>query len=165
MGEERRGGEGGGGGRGRRGGIAGGPTVNIGLVIPAVEHAEFCLANRGTVASGEFGGKGGRVSKSGMRESKKEGSVAEALPVGGGWSARFGNARNLFQRVFMLLTLFLPTCTHIQMPKWKYRVMVSSIIFLLVSLAILLFVSVVYGFGMSLPHIQVHLISFIPPLF
>ena len=50
-----------------------------------------------------------------------------------------------------------------QMPKWKYRVMVSSTIFLLVSLAILLFVSVVYGFDMSLPHIQVRLISFILP--
>lgn len=33
--------------------------------------------------------------------------------------------------------------------------MVSSIVVLLISFLLLLFVSVVYGFGMSLPHIEV----------
>ncbi|EWM26904.1 hypothetical protein Naga_100103g11 [Nannochloropsis gaditana] len=51
-----------------------------------------------------------------------------------------------------------------QMPKWKYRLMVSSIVVLLISFLLLLFVSVVYGFGMSLPHIEVVAVDVVLPL-
>ncbi|TFJ83274.1 hypothetical protein NSK_005436 [Nannochloropsis salina CCMP1776] len=50
------------------------------------------------------------------------------------------------------------------MPKWKYRLMVSSIVVLLISFLLLLFVSVVYGFGMSLPHIEVVAVDVVLPL-
>jgi hypothetical protein len=65
MGGDKGGGQGGGGGKRRRRSIAGEPTVKIGLVLLAFEHAEYCVANRGAAASGEFGGEGGRIWKSG----------------------------------------------------------------------------------------------------
>ena len=50
MGGEKRGGEGGGGGRGRKGGMATGSTVNIGLVVHAIWRIEARLHQ---VSSGE----------------------------------------------------------------------------------------------------------------
>ena len=42
-----------------------------------------------------------------------------------------------------------------QMPKWQYRLLLSTLFLLLFSLAVLAVSSILYGFNLAFPHIQV----------